>query len=153
MNDSTTRMLASALVLLHFAGNVWHGDAHATLAISLPDWKSAYVAVVIVVAPLVGGALLWTRFVTLGAWIVGLSMVGSVLFGVYHHYVMISIDNVNHLPEGTAEAHAHFSNSAAFIAIAAFAAALVAFYSAGGHRRPGASAHGDVPGNSGRPPA
>lgn len=142
MNDSAIRILVSALVGVHFVGNVWHGDAHATLEISLPDWKTAYVVVVILVAPLAGGVLLWTRFMTLGAWIVGLSMVGSVLFSVYHHYVMISIDNVDHLPAGTVEEHAHFTNSAAFIALSALAAALVAFYSAGRARRSGGAASG-----------
>ena len=58
-------------------------------------------------------------------------MVGSVVFSVYHHYILISIDNVEHLPPGTSDAHAHFSNSAEFIAIAALASALAAFYAAG----------------------
>ena len=131
MNNFVIKILISALVLIHFVGNLWHGDAHATLEIMLPELKTAYVLVVIVVAPLVGAVLTWTRFVTLGAWIVGLSMVGSVVFSVYHHYVMISIDNVEHLPPGTAQAHAHFSNSAELIALTALAAALVAFYGAG----------------------
>lgn len=131
MNDRATKALISALVLVHFVGNVWHGHAHTVLEIMLPALKSAYVVVVIVVAPLVGAALTWTRRATAGAWIVGVSMVGSVVFSVYHHYVMISIDNVDHLPPGSAEAHAHFSHSAELIALSALGAALVAFYGAG----------------------
>jgi len=138
MYGPTIRILTTALVLLHFAGNVWHGDAHDTLNISLPDWKTAYVTAVIVIAPLLGMVLMWTRFETLGAGIVGMSMVGSVLFSVYHHYVLISIDNVDHLPAGTAQAHAHFSNSAELIAVSALAAALAGFYCVGSlvNRRP-----------------
>lgn len=131
MRSPTIRVLTTALVLIHLAGNVWHGDAHTILNISLPEWKEAYIAAVIVMAPLFGMGLMWTRFETVGAGIVGLSMVGSLLFSVYHHYVLISIDNVDHLPAGTAEAHAYFSNSAGFIALSALAAALAGFYCVG----------------------
>ncbi len=131
MSIPKIKVLISALVLVHFFGNLWHGDAHATLEVTLPELKTAYVAVVIVIAPLIGATLTWTRFMRPGAWLVGMSMVGSVVFSVYHHYVMISIDNVEHLPAGTAQAHAHFSNSAELIALSALAAALVSFYGAG----------------------
>ena len=90
-----------------------------------------FVVVVILTAPILGAVLIWTRFVAFGCWIVGTSMVGSVVFSVYHHFVMISIDNVEHLPAGTPEAHAHFSNSAEFIAFAALIGALLSFYAAG----------------------
>lgn len=43
MNDSVIKVLISALVLIHFTGNLWHGDAHATLEIMLPDLKAAFV--------------------------------------------------------------------------------------------------------------
>lgn len=154
MHRPTIKILTTALVLIHFAGNAWHGDAHATLNISLPEWKAAYVTAVIVIAPLFGMVLMWTRFETVGSGIVGLSMVGSVLFSVYHHYVLISIDNVDHLPAGTAEAHAHFSNSAELIALSALAAALAGFYSVGGlinRRTPGlAQADTEAPRRDGR---
>ena len=58
-------------------------------------------------------------------------MLGSVLFSVYHHYVLISIDNVEHLPPGAPEAHTHFSNSAAFIALGALAGVVLGFYAVG----------------------
>lgn len=58
-------------------------------------------------------------------------MIGSVLFSIYYHFVFISNDNIEHLPTGTAEAQAHFANSAEFIALAAFVAALFAFYAVG----------------------
>ena len=131
MGIPTTRILVSLIVVIHFVGNLWHGDAHTTLEIALPTIKIVFVAIVILGAPLLGAVLTWTRFATPGCWIVGTSMVGSVIFSVYHHYVMISIDNVEHLPAGSAEAHAHFSTSAEFIAIAALVGALLSFYAAG----------------------
>ena len=121
----------SLMVSIHFVGNLWHGDAHTTLEIALPSIKIVFVAIVVLAAPILGAVLTWTRFMGSGCWIVGASMVGSVVFSVYHHYVMISIDNVEHLPTGSPEAHAHFSNSAEFIAFAALIGALLSFYAAG----------------------
>ena len=131
MQSTVIKVLITVFVLVHLAGNLWHGDAHTTLEISLPGIKTAFVIVVILISPILGAILTWTRYSILGSWTVGLSMVGSVVFSVYHHYVLISPDNVEHLPSGTPEAHAHFSNSAEFIALVALAAALLAFYAAG----------------------
>ena len=131
MRENSSKFLITALVLAHFLGNLWHGDAHAILEISLPGYKTAFVIAVILLGPVVGAILAWTRHSFIGCWVVGISMVGSVVFSVYHHYVMISNDNVEHLPPGPQEAHVHFSNSAEFIALIALAGALVSFYSAG----------------------
>ncbi len=131
MQSTVIKVLITIFVLVHLVGNLWHGDAHTTLEIALPGTKIAFVIVVILIGPILGGILTWTRHAILGSWIVGMSMVGSVVFSVYHHYVLISPDNVEHLPSGTPEAHAHFSNSAAFIALVALIAALLAFYAAG----------------------
>jgi uncharacterized membrane protein YhiD involved in acid resistance len=131
MKLTTIKTLVTTLVLFHFAGSLWHGDAHTTLAVPLSSLQTAFVVAVVLVAPLVGAILLWTRYFAAGNWTVGLSMVGSVLFGVYNHYVLISIDNVEHLPPGAPELHAHFTNSAEFIALIALTAALMSFYAAG----------------------
>jgi len=129
--STTIRILLTLFVVAHLIGNLWHGDAHATLEIFLPGIKTAFVIVVILIGPVLGGILIWTRHVILGSWVVAVSMAGSVVFSVYHHFVLISPDNVEHLPPGTAEAHAHFANSAEFIALIALVAALWAFYAAG----------------------
>ncbi len=119
------------LVLIHLIGNLWHGDAHTTLDVTLSNLQTAFVMVVIILGPVLGTILTWTTSALLGSWIVGCSMFGSVLFSVYHHFILISNDNVEHLPASTVEAQAHFANSAEFIALAAFVAALFAFYAVG----------------------
>jgi hypothetical protein len=131
MNTSLIKILITIFVIIHLVGSLWHGDAHTILEITLPRIKNAFIIVVIIIGPILGTVLTWTRFALPGCWMVGISMVGSVVFSVYHHYVLISNDNVEHLPAGTPEAHAHFSNSAELIALAALAAALLAFYAAG----------------------
>jgi NADPH:quinone reductase-like Zn-dependent oxidoreductase len=122
------------LVALHFAVTAWHGSAHTTLAIGLPPVKNAFVIGVILVAPLVGAALLWTRFLRTGVWVVFLSMVGALVFGAYHHYVLVSPDNIHHLPAGAAQAQAAFVSSAAAVALVELAAALAGAFALGSLR-------------------
>lgn len=131
MGYSQTKTVLTAIVVLHLAGNLWHGDAHTTLEVGLPDYKWAYVGVVIIIGPIIGAILIWTRYFISGCWIVGACMLGSVLFSVYHHYVMVSDDNVHFLPPGAPEDHLHFSNSAELIAVLALAGAIFAFYAVG----------------------
>lgn len=128
MNETTLKIVLTVIVALHFAGNLWHGDAHATLEVALPTYKSIYVGIVIVVGPIIGAALLWTRYFMQGCLVVALCMLGSVLFSVYHHFVMVSDDNVHFLPPGAPEDHVHFTDSAILIAVLALAGAVFAFY-------------------------
>ena len=134
MKESAIKIGLVILVAIHFVGNLWHGDAHETLEVGLPTYKWVYVYAVIAAAPILGAILLWTRFYLAGCWTIALSMLGSVLFSVYHHYVMVSDDNVHFLPPGSAEDHQHFSNSAELIAVVALAGALLAFYEIGKQR-------------------
>ena len=131
MKSKVTKVLLTALVFIHLIGNLWHGDAHITLDIYLPGVKTAFVIIVILISPIIGVILIWTKHSLLGSWTVGLSMVGSVIFSVYHHFILISPDNIEHLPLGSADAHAQFANSAEFIALVALSTALLAFYLAG----------------------
>ncbi len=119
-----SRFLITALVALHLAASLWHGGAHTSLAIELPPGKNLFVYVVILIAPAVAAALVWTRHVRTGLWVFFLSMLGSLLFGAYHHYVLVSPDNIGHLPAGSPESHSHFINSAGLLALLELAAAL-----------------------------
>ena len=133
MNETTTKLALTVIVAAHFIGNLWHGDAHTVLEVSLPDYKMSYVVAVIIAGPIIGAVLAWTRHFTWGCWIIGACMLGSVVFSVYHHFVMVSDDNVHFLPPGAPEDHLHFSNSAELIAILALMGALLAFYTIGKH--------------------
>lgn len=127
MDSNNSRIILVLLVLLHFFSNIWHAGAHTDLAINLPAYKTAFVAAVILIAPLVGGLFLWTRFKVFGTWLVGLCLLGSFLFSGYHHYILVSIDHVDHLPVGPADIHDWFSHSAVFIEVTALLGALFAF--------------------------
>jgi hypothetical protein len=119
-----TRFAITVLVVIHLGATLWHGDAHTRLAIELPTEKTVFVLLVILVAPIVAAGLVWTRYVSIGLWVLVISMLGALLFGVYHHYLMVSPDNVGHLPAGNPEFHSQFISSAAAIAFLELASAL-----------------------------
>lgn len=129
-----TRLVITGLVAIHLAASLWHGNAHTRLAIYLPTAKTLFVFVVILIAPVVAAALVWTRYISIGLWVLFLSMLGSFLFGAYHHYLLVSPDNIGHLPAGSPEMHSQFITSAVVIALLELAAALYAAYSLGRYR-------------------
>ena len=129
-----TRIVITALVAVHLAASLWHGNAHTRLAIYLPPAKTLFVFIVILIAPVVAAALVWTRYFSIGLWVLFLSMLGSFLFGAYHHYLLVSPDNISHLPAGSPEMHSQFITSAGVIASLELTAALYAAYSLGAYR-------------------
>jgi hypothetical protein len=131
-----TRIAITALVVIHLAASLWHGDAHTRLAIDLPPEKNIFVLVVILAAPIVAAGLVWTKYSSIGLWMFVISMLGALLFGVYHHYVMISPDNVHHLPAGNPEFQSQFTSSAAVIALLELASALYGAFCLGSRRTP-----------------
>jgi hypothetical protein len=126
-----SKLAIAVLAAVHLAVTLWHSSAHSELAIGLPPLKLAYAYVVIVFAPPLAAALLWTRFARLGLWLFLLAMVGSLLFATYHHYILVSPDNIAHLPEGTPEAHARFVSSAGWSALLELGSALYAAFALG----------------------
>lgn len=100
MYSRTLAIAGTAAVLVHAVIAVLHGAAHADLGIRMTAAENAFINVVIVAAPVVAAAALWTRFMRAGAILLAGSMACSLLFGAYHHYVAISPDHVAHLPAG-----------------------------------------------------
>src|SRR5690349_1394442 len=99
---SRTRVLVAVVVLAHLVVNILHGQAHTRLSVGLSVWQQAYVIAVILLAPLVALALVFTRYGRAGLWLLFVSMAGSLIFGACYHYVIISPDHVAHLPPGDA---------------------------------------------------
>ena len=96
------RAWVTIAVLAHLIVTVLHGQAHTRLGVGLSDWQNAYVLAVIVVAPLVALVLSFTRYARVGLWLLLVSMLGSLIFGLCYHYIIISPDHVAHLPAGEA---------------------------------------------------
>jgi hypothetical protein len=90
-------------ILVHLVVVLLHGEAHKHLGVELNFWQTAYAAIVIVAGPLSAAPLLWTRHARLGFLLLVISMAGSLSFGVYYHFIAISVDHVSHLPPGDAQ--------------------------------------------------
>lgn len=129
-----TKLLITGLVAVHLVASLWHGNAHTRLAIYLPTEKTLFIFIVILIAPIVAAALVWTRYFSIGLWVFFLSMLGSFLFGAYHHFLLVSPDNIHHLPAGSPEMHSQFIISAGVIALIELATALYAAYCLGRYR-------------------
>jgi hypothetical protein len=130
-----TRSLVSALVIIHVIATLWHGDAHTKLNIELNTNKTIFVYAVILIAPVAAALIVWTRLMSVGLWVFALSMLAAFLFGAYHHYVLVSPDNIGHLPDGSSEAHSQFISSAAAIALLELGAALYGAFCLGSRYR------------------
>jgi hypothetical protein len=96
------RAWVTIAVLAHLVVVLLHGTAHSRLRVELSDWQQLYVFVVIMLAPLVALGLSFTRYIRTGLWLLLASMLGSLIFGLCYHYIIISPDHVTHLPPGEA---------------------------------------------------
>jgi hypothetical protein len=86
----------AAVVLAHFAVSAIHGAAHTGAHVTLGPAGMAFVYVVILAGPLVGLAIAF-RQSQVGASIVGLTMAGSLAFGLINHFIIQGADHVAHV--------------------------------------------------------
>lgn len=56
-----------------------------------------YAIIVIVLAPMAAAALLWTAFWRSAAYLFAISMIGSLVFGGYKHFLSGTNDDVSHM--------------------------------------------------------
>lgn len=112
------------VVVAHLIVNLLHGNAHTKLGVGLASWQQVFVIAVILLAPLVALVLSWTRVARAGLWLLFASMLGSLIFGVVYHYVIISNDHVAHLPPG--DARGIFRVTALLLVITEVAGVVVA---------------------------
>ena len=89
---------AVIVVLAHAGVAALHGAAHRQLAIGLSQVQNIFVVLVITLAPLLSLVLLWRGFRQAGGWLLAASMLGSLIFGVYYHFVEMSPDHVSQTP-------------------------------------------------------
>ncbi len=77
-----------------------HMLAHLQLGVALVPWQDIFVSVVIVTSPIVAVVLVRTPLRYIGASLLTGSMGAALVFSTYYHYILVSPDHVNHLPEG-----------------------------------------------------
>ena len=86
------------IVALHALALVVHSQSHQAIPVPLSWLQNAFAVGVIVIAPLVGAALIWRGFPRIGGTLLGAAMLGAFLFGFINHYVLDSPDNVAQIP-------------------------------------------------------
>ncbi len=96
MERASLAKLGVIVVALHFLISIVHGAAHVNLHIDLAAWQQVYVLVVITLLPLVSALMLWRRWPG-GFLLLLCSMIGSLLFGGYYHFIAAGADNVSSL--------------------------------------------------------
>jgi hypothetical protein len=110
------KLLLVLLVSIHLAVARRHGAAHNTLGVGLSAFQSSFVYGIIIVCPVIAAIGLWTRYRVVFLWLFLICMLSSFVFGLYYHYILVSMDNVASLPPGTTQAHHQFASSAASLA-------------------------------------
>lgn len=116
--------LLAAAVVIHAVIGLWHGAAHSEVPVPLTSAQQVFVGVIVMLAPLVGAGLLWSRWRRSAALLIAAAMLGSLIFGVLNHFVLDSADNVVSIPEHVSR-HG-FVLSAALIAISETMGTVVA---------------------------
>jgi hypothetical protein len=82
------------IVLVHLVVLFGHGAAHSHLQIEPSSWQSAFIAIVIFGMPVLAALLLWTPWQRAGVVFLGVSLAGSLVFGLYFHFVAGGRDSV-----------------------------------------------------------
>jgi hypothetical protein len=94
MKIDDPRRTALVIILAHLAITIVHGISHAGADVKLSLFGKVFVLVVIILAPLVAGVLLYKVSLSAGGWLMTLSMAGSLCFGVLYHFLLAGADNV-----------------------------------------------------------
>jgi hypothetical protein len=107
------------VVLAHIIVNGLHGIAHQQAEVSISDLQFAYVFLVILVAPVAAAVMLSfnrpKKMQRAGAWLLLVSMLGSLLFGFAYHIVLPGSDNIFTVMHGPSLINAIFFTSTAII--------------------------------------
>ena len=88
----------TAIVVAHMLLSIAHGLAHLELHVGLVRPDVIFVILVVLLLPLVAMGLVWTAEKRRGLILVSLSMSASLLFGMYHHFMVMSPDHVRSQP-------------------------------------------------------
>ena len=90
------KIIALIIVAIHFVVVVLHSIAHNILPVNATPAQLAFIVPVIVVAPLVA-AIMLAEFEKAGMVLLTASMLGSLVFGIYYHFIADTIDHVAHV--------------------------------------------------------
>lgn len=97
----------TGVVFVHLVISFVHGAAHAQAQVGLSPAGNLFVYIVILAGPLIGvgialpglktGPAYTSNRVRIGAWVVVVTMLGSLVFGLVNHFMLSSPDHVSHV--------------------------------------------------------
>jgi hypothetical protein len=86
----------AGLVVVHLVISIVHGLAHDGARVPMSTAANAFVFVVILAGPIAG--LVLTRWSPpSGNWLIAVTLLASLIFGVVNHFVLVSPDHVGHV--------------------------------------------------------
>jgi hypothetical protein len=94
----TLKKIALGIVAMHFVVVVLHSVAHQLLSVNASPAQLIFIFPVIILAPVIAGVML-PKFEKFGTMLLTVSMIGSLVFGVYYHFVAETIDHVAHVAQ------------------------------------------------------
>jgi hypothetical protein len=97
MNARSGGRLMAGIVLAHLAVTLAHGLAHSRAGVAITPAQALFVWIVILAGPVVGLGLLLFGRPDAGAWTIGATLTGSLVFGLVNHFVLDSPDHVRHV--------------------------------------------------------
>jgi hypothetical protein len=112
---------AILVVLFHIIITGVHGIAHQQAGVSISDFQSVYVFLVTVAAPITAVIMLLflnkQKIQRGGAWLLLVSMLGSLLFGLVYHILLPSSDNIFMVMQNSSLDSVVFTSTAILIVI------------------------------------
>ena len=114
---SKVARFAVPIILLRATVVALHGAAHRILNVEASPSQTLFIAVFIIIAPLLAGILIWKSARVAGAVTLAVSMAGALIFGLYNHFVLISPDHVLHVKGEPAAWVTIFQTTAALLAL------------------------------------
>jgi hypothetical protein len=116
----------TAVVLVHLVLSFVHGAAHSGANVALGLAGNLFVYIVILAGPIVGLLIACLAEAPearrRGAWIVALTMSGSLAFGLINHFIIQGTDHVSHV---AAAWRTQFAVTAALLAVVEAAGAAI----------------------------
>ena len=91
----TQGAVLAAAVLVHLGISMAHGVAHARASVPLSGGSVLFVAVVVVIGPLVGLIVQRSTMPRAGAWTIAATLAGALAFGLVNHFLIPGADHVS----------------------------------------------------------
>lgn len=88
---------ALLIVIAHTIVVALHSAAHQILSVQASPAQLVFIVAVIIIAPPLAGVLIWKGAKEAGTILLACSMAGSLVFGVYNHFVTLSPDHVSEI--------------------------------------------------------